>query len=66
MSAVGQAIVEGGEAYLKAARMKDTSETWDWVMDAAMAGTINLSQPPATAVERGAVIDLFDTWADAA
>lgn len=65
MSAMSNHVITQGEAFLTAAGMNNTNESWAWLMHAATEGDVDLDTPPATPEARGLVIDLFDAWADA-
>lgn len=61
---MGDLLIIRGEAYLAAARMRNTADTWEWLMEAVLDGTVDLDVYPVTALDRGRAVDLFDDWAD--
>lgn len=64
MSATGNNLIRRGQIFMAAARIKNTSETWCWLMEAVNAQVVNLDNLPATPEARGQIVDLFDEWAD--
>jgi threonine dehydrogenase-like Zn-dependent dehydrogenase len=64
MSATGTDLIHRGELFLASAGMHNTAETWEWLMDAVLDGTIDLDNLPTDPATHGSIIDLFDAWAD--
>lgn len=62
MSATNDNLIARGEHYLTATELPDTPATWDWVMDAATSGLIDLDVPPTTPAECAAAAEQFAVW----